>query len=330
MTDLPFMRSVVLRPEFVPITGDIATATVMSVALFRQQKAGEGVPWSMTRTEWRDTIGIQRKQLERSRKILRDLGLITESQMPGSARGEVAYLVDFRAVASALGRTGPRDESDLGANRTQGRTEPRDESALGTNGPYNQGRIVPSTRDESALPNKEVESRERESTARPPARVATAVPTSDASDPLPEHAEALVGQLVETLATRRQAYAPDSVRARDLDGARKVTEQAFGPSLRSLARQWPDAWLSVAPLFVTGGPKEPSLHKGHRPQDIALLRTMVSQWTPDQDAPPAGRNGRGQRDPPVPQSRMVYHPGQKWVVGEEYTEEQLAQMLEQA
>lgn len=291
MTELPYMRAIVLRPEFVPITGDITTAVVLSVALFRQQKAGEGVAWGMTRTEWRDAVHIQRKALERSRKVLRDLGLLVETVKPGSGLGEVEYLVDLPALARAL------RGSSLGPDDTQGRIEPRDGSALGTDGA--QGRTEPKTRDGSALalgtdrpyPYKEVENRERESTQRARPRVAQTVPTPDASEPLPEHAEALVGQLVETLAARRQAYAPISVQARTIEAAVAVTAKAFGASLRSLARQWPDAWPHVAPQFVTGGPKEPSLHKGYKPADLALLTNLLTNWTPDQTAQRAV-NGR--------------------------------------
>lgn len=306
MTELPYMRAIVLRPEFIPITGDLASATVLSIALFRQQKVGEGVRWGMTRTEWRDAVYIQRKALERARKVLRDLGLLVESVKPGPGLGEVEYLVDLPALARALRGSG------LGSVDTQVQLEPRDGSALGTDD--TQGRTEPSTRDGSALalgtdrpyPYKEVENRERESTPGARPRVAQAVPESGGPDPLPEHAEALVGQLVETLAARRQEYGKSSVKADTMAAAVAVTAKVFGPSLRSLAREHAEAWPHVAPLFVAGGPKAPTLHKGHSPTDLRMLQTLLDGWTPDQVQAAQGGRGNGKNRERVPDAPIEY------------------------
>lgn len=291
MTELPYMRAIVLRPEFIPITGDLASATVLSIALFRQQKVGEGVRWGMTRTEWRDAVYIQRKALERARKVLRDLGLLVESVKPGPGLGEVEYLVDIPALARALRGSG------LGSVDTQVQLEPRDGSALGTDD--TQGRTEPSTRDGSALalgtdrpyPYKEVENRERESTPGARPRVAQAVPESGGPDPLPEHAEALVGQLVGALAARAMKYGATTPRARTVEGAEAFARKTFAAPLRDLARKHTEAWPHVAPLFLADGPKFVELKTGDKLRSISLLRTLLEDWTPDRLAPRTA-NGR--------------------------------------
>lgn len=302
MSEFSRMRGVMLRPAFVELTGDITSGAVLSVAVYRQERVGEGVSWEFTRAEWREAIGIKRAALERARATLRKLGVLKEERAGGDLNDRVLYLVDLPLLLGMVGIQ-PRPESSLGANpATTNDSEARHDSSLGVNPAYvgSQPRLEPSRPLglDPAYPRlgsslcKEERTREQER--------ATCTHTREASPSEPDgDAERLVGELLVTLATRRQAYAPLTVQERDHAKALVKTESTFGASLRSLAAMHPDAWPEVVPRFLQGGDLEDKLSQGYRPRDLAYLRSVLSGWTPDQR--PRGQSKPSQNGTPAPQ-----------------------------
>ena len=315
---MPWMRGVMFRPDLVPVTGDVASALVLSVALFEQERAGAGNPWPMSMSAWSERTGIKRNALMRARQSLSDAGLIVESHAGKVGRQVVEFCVDLDALTAHV-EFAPvlsRDAARNGTRSDSARVPNQDGSRIGTGAetgpvPNQQGdgsRIGTGGGPESGPPYMEVRDHEerRESTPGARPRVAQAVPESGGPDPLPEHAEALVGQLVETLAARRQEYGKSSVKADTMAAAVAVTAKVFGPSLRSLAREHAEAWPHVAPLFVAGGPKAPTLHKGHSPTDLRMLQTLLDGWTPDQVQAAQGGRGNGKNRERVPDAPIEY------------------------
>lgn len=99
MSDVPKVsmeRAVAYRPALAIALGDVKAALLLSQALWKQSVVGVGGWWSCTRWEWMAWTGLKRREQDRARRILRELGLLCERRERG--HGSVEYSVDVEAV----------------------------------------------------------------------------------------------------------------------------------------------------------------------------------------------------------------------------------------
>ena len=89
-------RAVAYRPALAIALGDVKAALMLSQALWKQSVVGVGGWWACTRWEWQAWTGLKRREQDRARRILRELGLLCERRERG--HGSVEYSVDVEAV----------------------------------------------------------------------------------------------------------------------------------------------------------------------------------------------------------------------------------------
>jgi len=89
-------RAVAYRPALAIALGDVKAALMLSQALWKQSVVGVGGWWACTRWEWMAWTGLKRREQDRARRILRELGLLCERRERG--HGSVEYSVDVEAV----------------------------------------------------------------------------------------------------------------------------------------------------------------------------------------------------------------------------------------
>jgi hypothetical protein len=90
-----------VRVALLSLAGGCIEGVVLSWAIERQKTAGPGGWWSHTLSEWKEDLSLTRRQIERSRQRLRDLGVLEEVRRGIPAR--LFYRVDTDRVDDLLG-----------------------------------------------------------------------------------------------------------------------------------------------------------------------------------------------------------------------------------
>ena len=89
-----------VRVGILALAGGCVEGVVLSRAMALQNKAGEGNWWSCTLAEWCTSLNLGRRVLERSRRRLRDLGVLEEQRKGLPAR--LFYRIDLIEIERRL------------------------------------------------------------------------------------------------------------------------------------------------------------------------------------------------------------------------------------
>ena len=89
-----------VRVDLLSLAGGCVEGVVLSWAMERQRSAGSDAWWSHTLSEWKQDLGLTRRQIEKSRRRLRELGVLEEARRGIPAR--LFYRVDTGRVDDLL------------------------------------------------------------------------------------------------------------------------------------------------------------------------------------------------------------------------------------
>jgi len=90
-----------VRVRILAFAGGCVEGVVLSRAMALQESAGDGEWWSCTLEEWCNTLSLGRRVVERSRRRLKNLGVLEEKRRGIPAR--LFYRIDLDEIERRVG-----------------------------------------------------------------------------------------------------------------------------------------------------------------------------------------------------------------------------------